>query len=277
MAAARPREEVTVNDPDILDTTTGLVRFVDGTSVLVTIHHHRNERGDYYVAHAPWPGLDYELHLSGNTARFAIERLVATGISNAASEAGCGVREVYMPGDVPLAEVTRLRAALDDLAHAHERDLMRVAVALGFDHEPPPDVDALVAAAERDHELADMVGANQAMAARETGRAVLLEDERDAAIAEVERLRAVLAALTAHENTRGHAHELCGVWDDRAKDGSRRLCARCHLYADARSMVGLPRWSTEGYDRLVARDAEHTTDCTHADNCGCGTTRRGSP
>ena len=59
-------------------------------------------------------------------------------------------------GSDPRAEVERLRAEserrselLDDVAHAHERDVLTIWAALGETHEPPENVGAIVAVVAR--------------------------------------------------------------------------------------------------------------------------------
>ena len=53
--------------------------------------------------------------------------------------------------DTLLAENTRLRSQLDATAQAHERDVVRIAHALGWTHEPPASVDEVVARAAALH------------------------------------------------------------------------------------------------------------------------------
>lgn len=84
--------------------------------------------------------------------RAEVERLrAALGAEVATSEGRCKVlfeksdelRAEWQRAERAEAEVERLRQSLATVADAHERDLMRLAHALGFDHEPPASVDAM--------------------------------------------------------------------------------------------------------------------------------------
>lgn len=57
------------------------------------------------------------------------------------------VREVMEERDEARAEVERLRGLLDKATSAHERDLVAVARALGFVHEPPSSAEEVAKAA----------------------------------------------------------------------------------------------------------------------------------
>lgn len=83
-------------------TETWTARFLGGASVPVRVDRHVDaERGEWFCAHAPnWPGVPYALHLSGNTARYAVERIVAEGLAAARTdEAGCGFEGISPPGE----------------------------------------------------------------------------------------------------------------------------------------------------------------------------------
>lgn len=56
---------------------------------------------------------------------------------------------------VRVADLQGAQESLDAATRAHERDLLRMAHALGLTHEPPSDVDAMVAAVERMRESID--------------------------------------------------------------------------------------------------------------------------
>lgn len=101
-----------MSDP-IVGTETWSVRFSGGTSTEVRVDHHRGGKGDWHYAWALWPGITTRLHLAGNTARYAVERLVACGISNADNdEEGCGLREVLSPADLR-AEAEQRKATVE--------------------------------------------------------------------------------------------------------------------------------------------------------------------
>lgn len=97
-----PTEHRTV--PAITSTETWKARFRGGASVPVRVDRHVDaERGEWFYAHASnWPGVPYALHLSGNSARYAVERVVAEGLAAARTdEAGCGFEGISPPGDAP--------------------------------------------------------------------------------------------------------------------------------------------------------------------------------
>lgn len=116
------------NGADItLATETWTVRLLDGSSVPVEVRHHRT-RDDglsWCGAHATWPGIPYALHLSGNTADRAVNRLVAAAINTGTDEDAVGVRELIPPGEATrdeavaaavLAEREACKAAVRDAA-----------------------------------------------------------------------------------------------------------------------------------------------------------------
>lgn len=91
------------------------------------------------------------------------------------------------------------------------------------------------------------------------------------------RLLDVIRKLVTHEQTQHHGHEVHGVWDaSNGPPSGGKPCAKCHLYAEARSLVGLPRWPTSKQARKMESSAreDRATLCEDA-NCGCGRKRRG--
>lgn len=93
--------------------------------------------------------------------------------------------------------------------------------------------------------------------------------DRVALVAEVRRLRALLAALVQHENSNGHAHARRALWDADNREGLRcERCARCHAFADARTAIGLPRWDVV---YPSSHDEPMTAPCPT--DCGCGALR----
>ncbi len=109
------------------------------------------------------------------------------------------------------AEVERLRQSLATVADAHERDLMRLARALGFDHEPPASVDEVV---ERAKALRVESLKAHTTAERLTREAAGYEEQLREARTENAQLTAERDALTRGEDTpsldaiRAHG----GVW-----------------------------------------------------------------
>lgn len=90
--------------------------------------------------------------------------------------------------------------------------------------------------------------------------------DRAELLAEVERLRVLIAQLVAEENEVGHGHRLAGTWD--ASNGPPHggmPCARCHAFADAREAVGLPRWPA-----TTSRRGERPVTAACGLRCGCG-------
>lgn len=93
--------------------------------------------------------------------------------------------------------------------------------------------------------------------------------DRVALVAEVRRLRAIVAALVQHENSNGHAHARRALWDADNREGLRcERCARCHAFADARSVIGLSRWDVV---RPSSHDEPMTAPCPA--DCGCAAPR----
>jgi hypothetical protein len=90
------------------------VRFADGSATEVRVDRHVGPRGEWFYAWAKWPGCNPPLlHLSGNTAQYAVERLIACGIGNARNgEEGCGLREVVPPAAVAAPARRSLPASL---------------------------------------------------------------------------------------------------------------------------------------------------------------------
>lgn len=94
----------------VVATETWTARFVGDVAVPVRVDRHVDaERGEWFCAHAEgWPGVPYKLHRSGNTARYAVERVVAEGLSaSRTGEAGCGFEGVSPPVSGPEAAATR--------------------------------------------------------------------------------------------------------------------------------------------------------------------------
>ncbi|TAK30956.1 MAG: hypothetical protein EPO40_06080 [Myxococcaceae bacterium] len=75
------------------------------------------------------------------------------------------------------------------------------------------------------------------------------------------RLRSHLAAVLPFEQ--GHGHDETGIWDksNGPPDGGKP-CLQCHVFADAREAIGLPRWKA-----LPEGDESGTTTCRKG--CGC--------
>lgn len=97
--------------------------------------------------------------------------------------------------------------------------------------------------------------------------------DRVALVAEVRRLRALLAALVQHENSNGHAHARRALWDADNRDGIRDArCARCHAFADARSALGMSRWDVV---YPSSHDEPMTAPCPA--DCGCAAPRYATP
>lgn len=97
--------------------------------------------------------------------------------------------------------------------------------------------------------------------------------DRVALVAEVRRLRALLAALVQHESSGGHGHARRAVWDTDNRDGIRDArCARCHAFADARSALGMSRWDVV---YPSSHDEPMTAPCPA--DCGCAAPRYATP
>lgn len=110
-----------------------------------TIHRAFRERfqtGDVVVANR---GVSVMVW-TGDTERAA---LVFSASASTPQDMVRGLGLTSHPALLAEGEVAHLRTALDAVTHTHERDLLRLAKALGFTHEPPSDVDAMVAAVER--------------------------------------------------------------------------------------------------------------------------------
>lgn len=91
--------------------------------------------------------------------------------------------------------------------------------------------------------------------------------------AEVQSLRAKLAALLRYEHGNSHAHSRVATWDrDNGPPVGNAPCARCHAFADAREALGMPRWPTaEEYHRAHNRcETRAEKVCAHDAACGCG-------
>lgn len=109
---------MTAKTDPVVGSETWAVRLNDGATVPVRVDRHAGERGEWHYAHCDaWPGVPYAIHMSGNTARYAVERLVACGIGNADNgEQGCGVREIVAPADDAVDWRARALAAEDRAA-----------------------------------------------------------------------------------------------------------------------------------------------------------------
>ena len=84
-------------------------------------------------------------------------------------------------------------------------------------------------------------------------------------IADAAALRDALARLVRYENGPSHSHGRCGRWDASNRNATAgRPCTRCHDFADARALLGLPRWTTVPQPER----SEEATTCD--DECGCG-------
>ena len=123
---------MTAKTDPVVGSETWAVMFDGGTTADVRVDRHKGsgERGEWFYAHcAAWPGVPYAIHMSGNTARYAVERIVACGIGNADNdEQGCGVREIVAPDAAKADAVAELyndlmrRAeACDALAERYDR------------------------------------------------------------------------------------------------------------------------------------------------------------
>lgn len=94
----------------------------DGRRVSITVNHHtmRDTGAPWCYAWAQWPGIESRLHLSGNTAERAANRLVAAAINSGCDEDSVGVRELIPPDDVTREEAIA-KAFTDGVASERKR------------------------------------------------------------------------------------------------------------------------------------------------------------
>lgn len=89
------------NDAVSLHAETWAVRFADGRSVEVTVTQYADADRRWWAARSDWPGLPYRLATGGDTAERAVNRLVASGISNSDETTAVGVRAIVPPATAP--------------------------------------------------------------------------------------------------------------------------------------------------------------------------------
>lgn len=143
-------------------------------------------------------------------------------------------------GSDPRAEVERLRAEserrselLDDVAHAHERDVLTIWAALGETHEPPENIAAVVGAVERLRAL--LAVTQSSLKAASSGRRVTVVDE----IERLQRENATLRdAAREHLDARA-AYDAADTYEATNADDERRAWERRAAAHDAlRALVG---------------------------------------
>lgn len=154
-------------------------------------------------------------------AELYTERAVSESRRKVLAEKADGMRAEWLRAERAEGEVTRLRSQLDATAQAHERDVVRLARALGWTHEPPASVDEVVERAKALHAEALKARTTAERLAREVaGCETRLREER----AENARLRAErdAAVESATRAERAACVEACRVveserpaeWDD---------------------------------------------------------------
>lgn len=101
MSAERVTAPTRRQGPGYLDSEMWELRFVGGVRVPLRVDHYKSDAGEWHYAWAQWPGIESELHLAGNTARYAAERLVACGITHAdTDEQGSGFSRLVSPDEL---------------------------------------------------------------------------------------------------------------------------------------------------------------------------------